>query len=168
MLINHLITTNCNSHLSIYLLLLLGAKDWYENWREKNWLGQSIPPVSDLVEGVYEKQNLESVIDKKGEIIGHERSGQHTVYYVPFSKKKVDEIIDSSDGSNRDGIVFTVKNGQEMRNDKYNYDQFVNLSFVELVDLMITKKGGPTMAAMEQQHQQIQQKQQQEKKQNNN
>ena len=29
----------------------------------------------------------------------------------------------------RDGIVFTVKNGQEMRNDKYNYDQFVNLSF---------------------------------------
>jgi hypothetical protein len=55
-----------------------------------------------------------------------------------------------------------------MRNDKYNYDQFVNLSFVELVDLMITKKSGPTMAAMEQQHQQIQQKQQQEKKQNNN
>ncbi len=115
----------------------------------KNWLGQSIPPVSDLVEGVYEKQNLESVIDKKGEIIGHERSGQHTVYYVPFFKEKVDEIIDSSDGSNRDGIVFTVKNGQEMRNDKYNYDQFVNLSF-ELVDLMITKKGCPTMTAKEQ------------------
>jgi hypothetical protein len=36
-----------------------------------------------------------------------------------------------------------------MRNDKYNYDQFVNLSF-ELVDLMITKKGCPTMTTKEQ------------------
>ena len=41
------------------------------------------------------------------------------------------------------------------RNDKYNYQQFTNLSFVECCDLMITKKGGPAMAAMEEEHQKI-------------
>ncbi len=112
-----------------------------------------IPPVADSVSGFYEEQEVEPVI-RKGEVIGHERIGQHTVHYIPFSKEKVDEIINSSVGSYRENITFIVKDGP-IRNDKYNYDQFTNLSFVECCDLMITKKGGPAMAAMEQQHQKL-------------
>ena len=72
---------------------------------------------------------------KKWRIVGYQRSGQNTVYYVPFSKSKVDEIINSSVGSYRDNIVYCVKNGSEMRNDKFSYEQFVSLKFEDCVDL---------------------------------
>jgi len=107
------------------------------------------------------EQEVENVVNNKGKVVGNERKGQHAVYNIPFSKEAVDQIINKSVGSYREYIIYVVKNGPEMRNDKFNYDQFTNLSFMECCDLMITKKGGPAMAAMEQQHQQIQQKQQQ-------
>ena len=128
---------------------------YYENWYSRDWLGRSIAPVSDHVKGVYFEQEVEPVINNQGKVVGHERKGQHAVYYIPFSKEAVDQIINNSVGSYRENIIYVVKNGPEMRNDKYNYEQFTNLSFVECCDLMITKKGGPAMAAMEQQHQKI-------------
>ena len=101
------------------------------------------------------RQEVEPVVNNQGKVVGHTRKGVHTEYYIPFSKEKVDEIINSSVGSYRENIIYVLKNGPEMRNDKFNYNQFVNLSFVECCDLMITKKGGPAMAAMEEQHQKI-------------
>jgi hypothetical protein len=44
---------------------------------------------------------------------------------------------------------------QKCATTKFNYEQFVNLSFAECCDLMITKKGGPAMAAMEEQHKKL-------------
>ena len=39
---------------------------------------------------------------------GFIRSGQHPVYYIPFSKEKVDEIIANSDDTYRENIAFTI------------------------------------------------------------
>jgi hypothetical protein len=91
------------------------------------------------------------------------------VYYIPFSKVAIDEIIAKSATTDKDGIIYVVKNGPEMRNDKFNYEQFTSLSFAECVDLMVTKKGGPALAVLEQQHQELiklQQEQQKHKQQN--
>lgn len=119
---------------------------WYENWRGKNWQGRSVAPVSDHVEGLYEEQEVEPVYERNRNI-GNKRSGQHTVHYVPFSKEKVDEIIESSLGTDEETIVFVVKDGPN-RNDQYSYQQFTNLSFADCVKLM-NKKGGPRLATME-------------------
>jgi len=115
---------------------------WYENWYGKDWMGRKVPPVADHVEGVYNEQEKEPVVEKM-KIVGYQRSGQNTIYYVPFSKSKVDEIVNSSMGTYRENIVYCVKNGPEMRNDRFSYDQFVNLKFEECVDLML-KPGGPS------------------------
>jgi len=113
------------------------------------------------LEGYYQEQEIEPVIERN-RITGHKRTGEHTIHYIPFSKEKVDEIISNSPTTDKDGIIYVVKNGPEMRNDKFNYEQFVNLSFAECVYLMVTKKGGPALAAMEQQHQELLKLQQQQ------
>lgn len=59
---------------------------YYENWYGKDWLGRSVVPVANHVEGVFEEQEVEPVVNNKGKVIGHERKGQHTVYYIPFSE----------------------------------------------------------------------------------
>ena len=107
---------------------------WYENWLGKDWMGRKVPPLADHVEGMYNEQEKEPVVEKM-KIVGYQRLGTNTVYYVPFSNSKVDEIINSSVGSYRDNIVYCVKNGSEMRNDKFSYEQFVSLKFEDCVDL---------------------------------
>lgn len=119
---------------------------YYENWTGKNWAGKKVAPVADHVVGVYQEQEVEPRIERN-RIVGYDRTGQHTVHYIPFSKEKVDEIIENSIGSDKETIVFIVKDGP-VRNDKYSYDQFVNYSFADNVKLM-HKKGGPALATLE-------------------
>ena len=49
------------------------------------------------MEGKYYEQELEPRIDDDGMHLGDYRSGQHEVYYIPFNKKAVDEIVEAVD-----------------------------------------------------------------------
>ncbi len=66
-------------------------------------------------------------------LIGYRRSGQHAVYTVPFSKEKVNEIIESSTGNAVNDIQFVVKD-VNYRYGPYTYSQFCNYSFEECLD----------------------------------
>jgi len=116
---------------------------WYENWYGNDWQGVAVPPVTDHVEGRYQKQSKQNVV-KNGRVTGYTRGPETTVYYVPFSKAKVDEIINSSIGTDKETIKFVVNDGIH-RNDSYSYDQFVNSTFEECIRLMMTA-GGPELA----------------------
>jgi hypothetical protein len=70
-------------------------------------------------------------------------------YYIPFSKKAVDDLIEKT-GTDRDSITYYVKFGEypgsraiKSRNNLYNYSQFVNSVWDKLIELD-TKAGGPT------------------------
>jgi hypothetical protein len=132
---------------------------WYENWRGKNWQGQSVPPVTDHVEGIYYEQDTEPIIERNRKV-GDRRVGQHEVFYIPFSKEKVDELVEMSVGTEKETINYVVKT-PTIRGGGYTYEQFVSSTFPEAVQ-MLMKNGGPQLVAMEKQQQQ--QKQSEEKK----
>jgi hypothetical protein len=117
---------------------------YYEHWEGVDWQGRKVPPVTDSINGVYYEQDLEPVIEKN-RVVGHKRSGEHAVHYIPFSKEAVDKIIEKSDGSYADTILYTVK-GPEFRCGQYSYEQFRNLSYDDCVRLM-NMKGGPRLVS---------------------
>lgn len=114
---------------------------WMENWYGKDWLGVAIPPVTDHVEGMYYEQLKELVLDPNtGDASKYVRKGQREAYYIPFTKKEVDRIIDEYNG-NRRLITFVVKfdaadspDGQRRfaTRGQFGYDQFVNWTFDDL------------------------------------
>jgi hypothetical protein len=84
---------------------------WYENWYGKNWLNEMLPPVSDHLQGAYMHQDVTTTRErdmKTGQLgpAKTKRVGEHIVYYVPFTKEKVKEIIGSQDP---EGITYVVK-----------------------------------------------------------
>jgi len=93
---------------------------YYENWYGKDFLSRRVE-VGDHVEGFYKEQLLEGVVFQ-GRVIGERRSGERTRYYIPFSKKAVDDIIKNSQGSNKDTIIYTIKHAN--RRHEVPYDQF--------------------------------------------
>lgn len=113
---------------------------YWEEWSGKNWLGQTIDPPSEHMEGFWDEQEKEPVVkqNQKGEyeVVGYKRSGQHRVYDIPFSKEAVDKIIEKSVGTDKGSIIFLVKEG--IRRDEFTYDEFVNYSWDELVDILLT------------------------------
>ncbi len=117
---------------------------WYEQWNAKDWTGSELPSVGDHVEGFYFEQLTTPVIERN-RVVGHRRSGERKVYYVPFSKKAVDDVIAKSVGSDKETIIFTVKT-DNWRNGDFTYDQFITPDFNDLVKLAMTP-GGPKMAA---------------------
>jgi hypothetical protein len=54
--------------------------------------------------------------------LGDFRSGQHEVYYIPFNKKAVDEIIEKSVGSSKENIIFTIWFSETTRDNTFTYD----------------------------------------------
>jgi hypothetical protein len=83
---------------------------YYENWTGKNWLGIQIALVTDHVEGMYYEQLKELKLDPRtGDALEYVRKGQREAYYIPFSKKTVDDIIAGSMGSNLQTIKYIVK-----------------------------------------------------------
>jgi hypothetical protein len=112
---------------------------YFENWNGIDWAGNRIAPVTDHIEGIYQEQLTNKVI-QKNKVVGRERTGQRTVYYIPFSKNKVDEIIESSVGTDKETILFTFINGA--LGYEFPYDVFVNSSYEEL-SRMLVAPGGP-------------------------
>ena len=37
---------------------------WDENWYGKDWLSRSLPPVTDHIEGFYQEQDREPVVER--------------------------------------------------------------------------------------------------------
>ena len=68
-----------------------------EDWTGKDWLGIPIDPFGDHVEGKYTEGYLEPKLDERtGEHIDNAFHGSRECYYIPFTKKNVDEIIANS------------------------------------------------------------------------
>jgi hypothetical protein len=88
---------------------------------------------------------------KKSEYV-FSRETRHQ-YYVPFSRKVVDSLLEQTE-TDKDSIVYYAKFGEypnaktmKSRNNLYNYEQFVNSTWDELVSLD-RRPGGPTGLAV--------------------
>ena len=131
---------------------------YYENWYGVDWRGAKVPPVTDHIEGYYQELEMEPVINEEGEVVSNKRSGQHTVYYIPFSKEKVDGIIEGSVCTDKDTIKYLFTDGA--LGYEFPYEEFVNRSYQELVAMLIAP-GGPKTILQKQQLEKYQQEQQQ-------
>jgi hypothetical protein len=125
---------------------------YYENWTGRDWLKRTVSPCTDHVEGRYDEVLTEPVYQQQ-ELIGHKFSGKRQVYYIPFSKSKVDEIIASSMGSDKSTIKFLFS--QEPLGYEFSYDTFVNSSYEELATMLIAPGGPKTILQKQKDQQQI-------------
>ena len=131
---------------------------YFENWNGTDFLGRKIAPVTDHIEGFYQESEMEPIINQQGEKTGDKRSGQHTVYYIPFSKEKVDEIVESSVGTDKDTIKYLFTDGA--LGYEFPYEEFVSRPYEELVSMLIAP-GGPKTILQKQQLEKYQKEQQQ-------
>ena len=118
---------------------------YYDSWYAKDWMGRKLI-VGENIESVYMEQEKEKIIkynEKSGpEIVGYRRSGEHEVHYVEFSKDAVDKIIGHQD---KGDITFVVK--IPPRRDHFTYDEFVNYSWEQLNDILLTVGGAEAARA---------------------
>lgn len=127
-------------------------KEWIyytEDWNGVNWLG--IPrKVCENVEGKYNEVITRPKLDERtGEHIDNIFSGTREVFYIPFTKAKVDEIIKNSVGSDKSNIRFVVKFASEDGNDtiamsvrnQFSYEVFVNATWDKLYEWQYWPKG---------------------------
>ena len=115
---------------------------YQEEWIGKNWLGEKLR-CHENFEGVYREVDSAPEVkwnDNVGrsEVVGKVMTGSHEVYYILYNKEKVDEIIAKSD-SDKTEIKYCVK--YEGRRDYFTYDEFVNYSWEQLVDVLLYDGG---------------------------
>jgi hypothetical protein len=107
-----------------------------EYWDAKNWLGIPITKwrPDGHIEGRYTEVMMKPKLDERtGEHIDNVFAGTRQTYYIPFTKKNVDEIIANSAHSDKFGIKYTVKFGSEDSPDamdfstrnQFSYDMFM-------------------------------------------
>ena len=115
---------------------------WYEErWTGVNWLGVPVNPIDGHIEGRYSEVVTRPVLDERtGEHIDNAFDRTRETYYIPFSTKNVNEIIEKSAHSDKYGINYIVKFGMEDGPDgfsmttrnQFSYDQFANWSWEKL------------------------------------
>jgi len=115
---------------------------YQEEWIGKNWLGETLV-CDDNIEGVYTEVDTAPEVrfnneNGRSEVVGQKLAGVHQVYYIPFSKEKVDKIITKSD-SDKNDIIYVVKSGP--RRDHFTYDEFVNYSWEQLESILLYDGG---------------------------
>ena len=133
---------------TVTLIVRLRAPDWntkknerkefvyYEEyWEAKDWLGIPIKnPFGGHIEGRYTEVLMRPKSDERtGEHIDNVYAGTRQTYYIPFTKKNVDEIIANSAHSDKNNIRFVVKFGTEDSTDsiaastknQFSYDMFM-------------------------------------------
>jgi len=96
-----------------------------EDWYGKRVDGTDVPPVSEHKNGVYNELRL----NQDGSV----ETTNNLIYYIPFSKENVDEWIDMSYGTDKDTIQFWVDAKTGARRKQFDYDDFVNKKWDELV-----------------------------------
>jgi len=112
---------------------------YYEDWQAKDWMDRKLRNSENL-EGVYLEQEAEKIVrynETTGpEVAGYRRSGEHTVYTIPYSKETVDKIIGDQDKSD---IICTVRTSE--RRQQFLYDEFVNYSWGQLEQILLLDGG---------------------------
>jgi hypothetical protein len=107
---------------------------YYEDWTGKDWLGIPINPFSEHIEGKYTEALYRPKLDERtGEHVDNVFAGTRESYYIPFSKKNVDEIIANSAHTDKFGVRYVVKFGHEDYTDamisstrnQFSYDMFM-------------------------------------------
>jgi hypothetical protein len=112
-----------------------------EDWFGQNWVGIKLPPVRGHVEGVWQKQNLEPIIDEEShEITSYRSTDSDTIYDYDFSKITVDKLLKQTNTADPELVKFIVK-GPGGRRGYATYDQFTNLSWEECNDILFTSGG---------------------------
>lgn len=89
---------------------------YQEEWRGNDWRGVPLNPVSEHIEGYWIKQFTRPHFSQEtGEIDYYQldTARAQTIYYIPYSKKAVDDIIAKSVHTDKDGIIFTIKFASE-------------------------------------------------------
>lgn len=122
---------------------------WYlERWEGVDFIGNPISPVNDHIEGCYDEPTVKRIINPKtnmpvkmtktgpnGQIVQTEYDKLKVetvrrVYYIPFSKEKLDEILkETGNWENRDGITYKLKVSPSHTDDTFSYEQFANWDF---------------------------------------
>jgi len=116
------------------------------SWFGQNWLGEKL--ACEHIEGVYMDQQKELFTkrdSKTGEVTAHYRKAPpRETFYVPFTKKKVDEILgehpfgpDSINITNLDQVLFYGKFRYArplFRSHSFNYEEFTNWTFQQMLD----------------------------------
>ena len=114
-----------------------------ERWTAVNWLGVPLKnPIDGHIEGKYMEVVTTPKLDERtGEHIDNAFAGTRESYYIPFTKKNVDEIIANSAHSTKESIKFIIKFGVEDGPDgfsmttrnQFSYEQFANWDWEKLL-----------------------------------
>jgi hypothetical protein len=110
---------------------------YQERWEGLNWRNVPLNPVAEHIEGRYIKQFVKPHINQQNgemEYMELDVGKAQTIYYLPFSKKLVDDIIAKSAHSDKYTIKFTIKFASEdcpwgnrmATRDQFTYEQFAN------------------------------------------
>ena len=102
-----------------------------EDWYGKRADGTDVPPVSEHKNGVYHKL----VKKQNGEV----EVTNDLIYYIPFNKENVDEWINQSYLTDKDTIQYWVDTKSGARRKQFEYDEFVNNTWDELVEKIDAK-----------------------------
>jgi hypothetical protein len=89
---------------------------YQERWEGVDFRNIPLNPVAEHIEGKYNKQFTKPHFNEQtGEIDAYDLDPGRTqiIYYIPYSKKAVDEIISKSANTDKDSIVFTIKFASE-------------------------------------------------------
>ena len=107
---------------------------YFEDWTANDWLGIPISPFSEHIEGKFTEAITKPKLDERtGEHVDNVFAGTRQSYYIPFTKKNVDEIIANSANTDRFGIRYEVKFGSEdategmaaSTRNQFGYDMFL-------------------------------------------
>lgn len=110
-----------------------------ENWTASDWVGRTIDPITDTMEGVLHYPKMDIVLDEQGQRIGRQRNGMVTKYEIPFSKENVDKWLEQTN-TPKDELKYTVKQPGGSRRCEGNYDQFL-YPWNQAVDAMMNDGG---------------------------
>ncbi len=115
---------------------------WYEErWEGVNWLGIPVNPIDGHIEGKYTECVTRPVLDERtGEHVNNAFGGAREVFYIPFSTKNVNEIIEKSAHTDKYGIKYTIKFGMEdssegfqiVTRNQFSYEQFATWDWSKL------------------------------------
>ncbi len=115
-----------------------------ERWTGVNWLGIPVNPIDGHIEGKYiEVVTTPKLDERTGEHIDNVFGGTRESYYIPWSKKNVDEIIASSAHSTKESIKLIIKFGMEdgpegfsmTTRNQFSYEQFATLPWEKVKEL---------------------------------
>ena len=96
--------------------------------------------MSGILEGMYNYPKTRTIYNGRTKILSYE--GWESRYDIPFSKEKVDELIDSNfQIQPTEMIMYVGHTGIGKRYIAYDYDQFVNSTWEEFVQISRDKKG---------------------------